>query len=174
MPSNLELKIKVKSYDSIKKTLKKINAEYVGVLNQKDIYYKCKTGLLKLRIENSSQTLIKYNRAENSKDDRYSEYYLIKISEGESEKVFSEIFEIETVVEKKRLLYLYKNTRIHLDAIKKLGYYLELETLVLNGKRDAKKRFDEMVKILGLDLTKQIRKSNRDLMLGKKNDTNQK
>jgi len=168
MPSNLELKIKVKSYENIKKALKKINAEFVGVLNQKDIYYKCKTGLLKLRIENGNHTLIKYNRAEKSKDDRYSEYYLIKISEGKSEKIFSELFGIETVVEKKRLLYLYKNTRIHLDVIKKLGNYLELETLVLNGKRDAKKRFDEMVKILDLDLTKQIRKSNRDLMLEKK------
>lgn len=169
MPSNLELKIKVKSYDGIKKTLKKIKAEYVGVLNQKDIYYKCKSGLLKLRIENGNFTLIKYNRAEKSKDDRYSEYYLVKISEGNPEKVFSEIFEIETVVEKRRLLYLYNNTRIHLDVIKKLGNYLELETLVLNGKRDAKKRFDEMVEILDLDLSKQIRKSNRDLMLaGKK------
>ena len=168
MPSNLELKIKVKSYDTIKKTLKKINAEFIGVLNQKDIYYRCKTGLLKLRIENGRHTLIKYNRAEKSKDDRYSEYYLVKISEGESEKVFSDIFEIETVVEKRRLLYLYKNTRVHLDEIKKLGNYLELETLVLNGKRDAKKRFDEMVEILNLDLSKQIRKSNRDLMLDKK------
>lgn len=169
MPSNLELKIKVTSYDGIKKTLKKIKAEYVGVLNQKDIYYRCKSGLLKLRIENGNCTLIKYNRAEKSKDDRYSEYYLVKISEGNPEKVFADIFEIETVVEKKRFLYLYNNTRIHLDVIKKLGNYLELETLVLKGKRDAKKRFDEMVDILNLDISKQIRKSNRDLMLaGKK------
>lgn len=166
MPRNLELKIKFKSFDGVKKKLNQIGAEFTASLNQKDVYYKNKKGLLKLRIENGAESLIKYKRNENSKD-RWSDYSLLKFREGNAEKFLAELFEIETVVYKKRLLYMYDNTRIHLDKIKGLGNYLELETLVLRGQQNAKKRFDKIVSLLQLDLKNQVKKSNRDLMLEK-------
>ena len=52
---------------------------------------------------------------------------------------------VEAVVEKKRLLYMYDNTRIHLDEVKGLGKFLELETLVLSGLKDAKNRFNKII-----------------------------
>jgi predicted adenylyl cyclase CyaB len=165
MPQNLEVKIKLESFRDIKKVLNKIGADFTATLNQKDIYYKNSGGLLKLRIEKGIESLIHYNRDENSKN-RWSNYKLLKFSAGNAEEFFRQIFEVETVVEKKRLLYMYNNTRIHLDNIKHLGNYLELETLVLNGQADAKKRFKEIADLLNLDLKNQIKKSNRDLMLG--------
>ncbi len=167
MPRNLELKIKLKSFSEIKKRLNQIGAEFTAELDQKDIYYKNKNGLLKLRIENGVECLIRYSRNENSKH-RWSDYNLIKFREGNAEKFLADLFEIETVVDKKRSLYMYDNTRIHLDRIKHLGNYLELETLVLKGQNDAKKRFSEIASLLQLDLKNQIKKSNRDLMLEKK------
>ncbi|MGA8263395.1 MAG: CYTH domain-containing protein [Ignavibacteriaceae bacterium] len=165
MPQNLEVKIKLESFRDIKKVLNKIGADFTATLNQKDIYYKNSGGLLKLRVEKGIESLIHYNRDENSKN-RWSNYKLLKFSAGNAEEFFRQIFEVETVVEKKRLLYMYNNTRIHLDNIKHLGNYLELETLVLNGQADAKKRFKEIADLLNLDLKNQIKKSNRDLMLG--------
>jgi adenylate cyclase, class 2 len=167
MPQNLEVKIKCGSFRNIKKTLEIIGAKFTSTLNQKDIYYKNSKGLLKLRIENGKQTLIRYKRNENSAN-RWSNYNLLEFGQGNADRFFRNVFEIETVVEKKRLLYMYKNTRVHLDKIRYLGNYLELETLVINGKKDAKKRFNEIVYLLKLDLHKQIKKSNRDLMLGNK------
>lgn len=167
MPRNLELKIKLKSFSEIKKRLNQIGAEFTAELDQKDIYYKNKSGLLKLRIENNVECLIRYNRNENSKL-RWSDYNLIKFREGNAEKFLADLFEIETVVDKKRSLYMYDNTRIHLDRIKNLGNYLELETLVFKGHQDAKKRFSGIVSLLQIDLKNQIKKSNRDLMLEKK------
>lgn len=164
MPQNLELKIKLESFNEIKKRLKKIGADFKATLNQKDIYYGNPKGLLKLRIKNNAESLIWYNRNENS-ENRWSNYSLLKFKNGNAEKFFRQIFEIETVVEKKRFLYMYKDTRIHLDKIKHLGNYLELETLVLRGQKDAKRRFKEMVTLLDLDTKNQIKKSNRDLML---------
>ena len=166
MPLNLELKSKVYSHSKIKQYLKDIKADFVAELNQKDVYYKTKDGLLKLRIENGRQSLIKYNRDEKGKE-RWSEYYVLQISEGDAEKMFNKIFKVETIVEKKRLLYMYDNTRIHLDKVIRLGTFIELETLVLFGKKDASKRFDKIVELLKLDLGKQIKKSYRDLLLGK-------
>ena len=66
------------------------------------------------------------------------------------------------------MLFLFNNTRIHLDNVKGLGKFLELETLVVNGKPDAEKRFKEIVYFLKLDQSKQIRKSYRDLIIEKK------
>ena len=167
MPQNLEVKIKFASFNDIKKTLKTIGAKFTSTLIQKDVYYKNSKGLLKLRIENGKQTLIQYNRNEKSAN-RWSNYNLLEFSQGNAERFFKKVFETETVVEKKRLLYMYKNTRVHLDKIKHLGNYLELETLVINGQTDAKKRFNEIASLLKLDIKKQIKKSNRDLMLEKK------
>ena len=166
MPANLELKVKLGSHSGIKKSLKKINARFIETLNQKDVYYKIPSGLLKLRIENGGQSIIKYLRDEKAKD-RFSNYHFLRFSFGDAEKFFKDIFKIEAVVEKKRELFMFDNTRIHLDTVKNLGTFLELETLVLNGKRDAKIRFNTIVNLLSLKLYNEIRNSYRDLILGK-------
>ncbi|MHB8579366.1 MAG: class IV adenylate cyclase [Ignavibacteriaceae bacterium] len=166
MPTNLELKIKLTSFDQINKYLKEISAIHSGTLNQKDIYYKSNSGLLKLRVENGSQSIIKYIRDEKSKN-RFSNFEVLYFSSGNAEKFFGDLLQVETVVQKKRILYMYNNTRIHLDRVKNLGFFMELETLVLFGKSDAKKRFDEIVGLLHLHNYQQIKKSYRDLILAK-------
>lgn len=170
MPLNLELKIELKNHKEVEKILKTLEAPMVKVLNQKDVYYKRKGGLLKLRIEEEGCTLIKYLRQEKKGKDRWSDYELLTLTGSNPEKYLQNLFTIETVVAKKRILYMYDNTRVHLDAVKGLGYFLELETLLVNGKSDAKKRFDFLVEALKLDLTKEIKKSYRDLMLKKKKE----
>ena len=167
MPLNLELKIELKNHKAVEGILKALKAPMVKVMNQKDVYYKRKGGLLKLRIEEEGCTLIKYLRDEKGKD-RWSDYELLTLTGSNPEKYLADLFTIETVVAKTRTLYMYDNTRVHLDKVKGLGYFLELETLMINGKADAKKRFDFLVKELKLDLTKEIKKSYRDLMLKKK------
>ena len=80
------------------------------------------------------------------------------------EKYLSEILTIEAVVEKVRKLYMYKDTRIHLDTVKNLGKYLELETVVTKNKKQAEKEFAEVIDLLKLDMTKQIKSSYRNLL----------
>jgi predicted adenylyl cyclase CyaB len=167
MPTNLELKIKVDNPVEMIEMLNEINAEFKGELGQIDIYYKIKNGLLKLRLENGSQTLIKYFRNEKT-GNRWSDYQLISLERNDAREYLKDVFEVETVVEKKRLLYLYDNTRIHIDTVKDLGSFLELETLVINGKEDAWKRFQSVIDMLSLDKEDEIRKSYRDLILEQK------
>src|SRR3990167_23457 len=135
MPLNLELKIKVESHTKLIKALRRINAEKKGILIQKDVYYKTKNGLLKLRVEGNTSTLIKYLRDEKGK--RWSNYELLRLVGKNPEKYLQDIFDIDTIIEKKRILYLYKNTRIHLDEVKGLGKFLELETLLVSTRKDA-------------------------------------
>ena len=165
MPTNLELKIRVPFHQSLKKILKQIGAENKGMLKQKDVYYSIPKGLLKLRIENGSESLIFYNRNENDKN-RWSDFEVLQFANAKGEKFFSKLFDVEVIVNKKRELFYYDDTRIHLDKVNILGNFLELETLVINGKVDAKKRFQKIISLLKLDESKQIRKSYRDLLMG--------
>lgn len=167
MPVNLELKVKVASHLKLKKLLSKIRAVRGGTLNQKDIYYKTNGGLLKLRVENGNESLIYYER-EEKKSNRWSNYNYITFKDNGSRKFFDKIFKREIIVQKKRVLFYYDNTRVHLDTVKSLGKFLELETLVVNGKADAKKRFDKIVKLLELDDSEGIRKSYMDLLISLK------
>ncbi len=166
MARNLELKIELPSHRKIVDRLSKIKAKNMGILKQKDTYYKIKNGLLKLRSVNGRFELIKYLRDEKGKK-RWSDYEVLNIEGKNPEKYFAELFKIDIVVEKKRILYLYKGTRVHLDTVKNLGTFLELETVVDKGLKDAETRFNEIVELLGLDLTKQIKASYKNL-LGKK------
>jgi len=169
MPLNLELKIRLDSFIEVKEHLNKIKAEYKGILNQRDVYYTSISGLLKLRTVNGSQELIRYNRDESG-NNRFSDYHVMHINAPDAESFFNEILASETVVEKQRELYLFDNTRIHLDMVEGLGNFLELETLVISSKEDAEKRFARIVELLKLDLSKQIKASYKNLKdnLGKK------
>lgn len=166
MPQNLEIKVKLTSFNKVKDILRQIGAVETSQLEQKDVYYKHKPALLKLRCENGRTQLIQYKR-EETKTDRFSDYTYIELPR-DAEKFLSGVLQVEAVVEKSRELYLYKNTRIHLDKVKGLGSFLELETLVLNGKADARKRFNELVAMLGLDVKNQLLCSYRDLLIKKK------
>jgi adenylate cyclase, class 2 len=165
MPLNLELKIRIDSHSKIEKILKSNNALFNGILIQKDIYYKMKRGLLKLRVENGKTTLIKYLRDESGK--RWSNYELLELCGKNPEKYLADFLTKEAIVEKKRKLYLYDNTRIHLDEVKSLGKFLELESLLVDGKQKATKRFEHVKKMLAIENYEQIRASYKNLIMNK-------
>jgi predicted adenylyl cyclase CyaB len=166
MPSNIEIKIKIPSFKKYENVLKSRGLKQEELLNQKDIYYETKKGLLKLRIENGRNSLIKYLRDEKSKT-RVSNYDVLMISDNSGERFFGDIFKKKAVVEKKRILYLYKNTRIHLDKIRTLGNFIELESVIVKDKKSAIEEFNKVIKLLELERKNQIRKSNLDLILEK-------
>ncbi len=166
MARNLELKIELGSFGKTLELLKANEIQKSDVLNQKDTYYKWDKGLLKLRQVNGAFEFIKYNRDETG-DDRWSDYYVLRIDDEKSEEFFADILKIEVIVKKKRELYIYKHTRIHLDEVESLGAFLELETVVTGDLDEAKKEFDEVVNMLELDLSMQIKKSYRNLLAGK-------
>jgi len=108
MAKNLELKLQIENLQHMIEKAEQIGAKFVKVLNQKDIYYKYDAGLLKLRIQNGEAELIKYNRDESG-EERWSEYYVLKICDSNPEEFFNKLFQTEVSVEKKRNLFLYQS-----------------------------------------------------------------
>lgn len=166
MARNIELKIKIDGFTDILNILKQEKVELQQLLNQRDIYYIHPQGLLKLRIFEDKGELIFYQRDESTTD-RISNYHILNVEPNQAEEFFARIFEIETEVVKTRKLFIYKNTRIHLDEVKNLGEFLELETVVRDNMQESKTEFDEVVELLKLDVSKQIKSTYRTLLMNK-------
>jgi predicted adenylyl cyclase CyaB len=169
MSLNLELKLKVDSHQDFIQKIEKKGIKFVGLFAQKDIYYSYNKGLLKLRIQNGEYQLIKYQRSEESIE-RWSNYSILLLFGDDIEDYLRDIFGEEIIIEKERTLYYYKHTRIHLDCVKSLGDFIELETVVKEiNEKDAVVEFNEVVRLLNLEKNQEIRKSYRDLMNEKLN-----
>ncbi len=165
---NVELKIKVTNHLEIVKLLKKNKAKKVGVLNQIDTYFNCPTGRLKLReINDKKFELIYYRRPDTAKS-KVSVFQVLPIpkkQKNEIIKVLGEAYGIWVIVKKKRVLWMYRNTRVHLDTVSKLGNFLELETVTTKiNLSQAKKEHQYVIKVLGLEKYKKVKKSYSDLL----------
>jgi predicted adenylyl cyclase CyaB len=164
MPRNLEIKLEISPDSDLKSKILKNGGQYTETLHQKDTYYVYSNGLLKLRVQNGTFQLIKYIRNEDF-GNRWSDYSILEIKGNKIEDYLMEIFQIDIIVEKTRDLYIYKNTRIHLDDVQHLGRFIELETVTNNiSETSAIYEFNEIISFLKLNKEEEIRNSYRDLL----------
>ena len=167
---NIELKIKIDDFKSILAGLKKSRAIKRGVLKQTDTYFNCERKRLKLREENNRKfQLVLYVRPDK-KEAKVSDFETIDFDKQQAQAlkaVLKKAYGEKVVVKKERKLWMYKNTRIHLDKVEKLGTFLELETLVTKDLALAKKEYDKVVDLLDLDRYKKLERSYSDMLLAK-------
>ena len=168
---NLEIKVKALNIEEIKNKALQIGAKDMGVLNQTDTYFLVGKKRLKLREEKEKSYLVLYMRPDTG-NSKFSKYYIVNISlslVSFVKRSLSFIFGIKIVVNKKRNLLIYKNTRIHLDDVKNLGIFVELETVVNNEEKinNFKQEHDFVIGSLGLDKLMKIPQSYSDLILNK-------
>ncbi len=160
---NIESKFFIKDFGVIKKSLNKNGAKYVEKLSQLDTYYYCKTGRLKIReINNHSYELIFYQRP-NKKGPKISNFQIISLKINQTKAIknlLQESIGIKKIIKKIRYLWIYKNTRVHLDTVFGLGKFIELETVVQNiSLKEAEIEHAEIIKILSLSKAKRLSKS---------------
>lgn len=168
---NIELKIIPDDFLRITKILKKSGAQFKGGLAQTDTYFNCKKGRLKLReINRKDFELIFYQRPDK-KNSRLSNYQIIELKKeqvGNMKSILKGSLGEMVVVRKKRNLWIYKNTRIHLDTVEKLGHFLELETVVQeNNLKNAKNEHIKVKSLLEIGKCKKISTSYSNLLLAK-------
>jgi len=169
--NNREIKIKVskKKHDKLIETLSTMIDAFVKY-RQIDKYYNITNDkyLLKMRLYKNEKRkqLILYKR-------QYGEINIsdIKIYEDLDPKIvdmLDTILSVAVVVSKTRHFFKMKKTRIHLDDVDTLGYFLELEYCGEEedcGGEDGQKEISEICKMLDIETHKRIRKSYAKLIL---------
>ncbi len=131
---NIEIKACLRDIYSTEKSVIQFCGKPFSVENQIDTFFKTESGRLKLRESGEKSALIYYNR-KNSKEPTHSDIAISFVEDAESLKsVLSKSYGIRGIVKKKRILYKYGQTRIHLDNVEGLGKFIELE-VVLNDNQ---------------------------------------
>lgn len=162
---NFELKTKISDCAKTLERIKSIGATYKETMNQVDYYFQTGAEKEKIReINNKEIHLISYKRSE--KKGRKDSNYTIKIISLEQKKSLLEQKPLLCLVDKIRQLWIYKNTRIHIDNVVGLGDFMELETVVGNiSKSQGANEFGEVVNKLGIEFNKTEPFSYSDMVL---------
>lgn len=164
--NNLEIKVQVGNVEDIKSRLG--FAEYKGTLEQKDSYFLLGKTRLKIREEKKINEIILYTR-ELKGGTRKSTYHRVVLSPLSTrffKAIIHLVFGIKVIVEKQRDLYIYKNTRIHLDVVTNLSEFVELETVIkeINKEEEYLAEHEEIKRRLMLSMYPTIPGSYSDLL----------
>jgi predicted adenylyl cyclase CyaB len=138
MPVNIEIKARVDDFDVLSARAEALSDVPVKVIPQEDTFFNTEKGRLKLRmLAPDLGYLIYYERPDRDGPKR-SEYHLAKTNEPENLKTALALaLGVRGVVRKTRYLYMVGQTRIHLDEVDGLGYFMELEVVMREGQSDA-------------------------------------
>jgi predicted adenylyl cyclase CyaB len=126
---NIEIKARCHKPEQIRKKLTELGADYKGTDHQVDTYFKVPDGRLKLRQGSIEQNLIFYRRP-NSKSPKASDINLVPAEHPEQLlALLTNALEIKVIVDKQRDIYFIRNVKFHVDEVKELGHFVEIEAI---------------------------------------------
>ncbi|HEX4465614.1 MAG TPA: class IV adenylate cyclase [Solirubrobacteraceae bacterium] len=127
---NIELKASDQDSANSLNTCRALGAVDHGEIEQRDTYFEVTRGGLKLREEHPGRAhLIQFERADEPQQ-RESRYRVIEVDDGVVLcAALSVALGVRGVVAKRRRLLIWRDVRIHLDDVERLGAFIELEAV---------------------------------------------
>lgn len=163
---NIEVKARLNNYDETRALVETICPKPESTEQQLDTFFTSQQGRLKLRETSNKSALIYYERVD-SINPSASDIAISFIDDPTTLKaVLSKSVGIRKQVIKERTLYLFDQTRIHLDNVDGLGAFIELE-VVLNdnqSENDGKLIAQEIMNKLKINESDLIDKAYVDLL----------
>ncbi len=130
---NIEIKAKSTNQDKIRQILLTRNAESKGTDHQIDTYFNVSHGRLKLREGNIEHNLIHYHR----EDKEGPKQSIVTLYQPKPDSTLKTILQNAigtlTVVDKIREIYFIDNVKFHIDTVKELGTFIEIEAIDRDG-----------------------------------------
>jgi len=162
--TNIEVKARCVNVQRAEENLNSIGAGLAGTFRQKDTYFKALSGRLKLREIGPDEGQVVYYERSDVAGPKRSDYEVASTSDPLSMRiVLKNIFGISVEVKKTRQVWLWENVRIHLDNVKDLGHFVELEALTEEqGIGESQSRIETLMRALEI--------SNDDLVKGSYGD----
>ncbi len=168
MHLNVEIKAKSDKIDEVEVLLIAENARYIGLDHQIDTYFNVPKGRLKLREGNIENNLIHYHRS-NQEGPKQSIVTLYKSTPASSLKaVLENSIGVLIVVNKQRKIFFIDNVKFHIDKVKGLGTFVEIEAIDKDGTIGVEKlqeQCDVFMKYLNIQKQDLIAVSYSDLLL---------
>jgi adenylate cyclase class 2 len=170
---NVEIKALCNDHGRIRRILLKKQANFIGKDQQVDTYFLARCGRLKLREGTIEQNLIWYQRPDQA-GPRTSRCILHRTERDTPLKdMLERAMGVLVVVDKEREIYFMDNVKIHLDRVKGLGTFLEIEAQSEAGElaeeilhRQCRQLMDE----LGVRTGDLVSDSYSDLLMRKNED----
>ncbi len=161
MARNIEIKARAANLAAIKAIAQSLSAQEAQIIEQRDVFFQTPEGRLKLRfLALDHGELIFYVRPDQA-GPKTSNYWISKTREPESLRLVLMAAYGETiVVEKTRTLIMLGRTRVHLDQVRGLGDFVELE-VVLDTHENAEDGIGE-----AHDIMRRLGISDADLIEG--------
>ncbi len=167
---NIEIKAKCPEAAKIRQILEEHKADFKGLDHQIDTYFNCNEGRLKLREGNIENSLIHYMRV-NQEGPKRSEVILYKTNPDSKLKgLLTAALGIKTVVDKKREIYFIENVKFHIDEVRDLGAFVEIEAIDYAhtiGEMKLLQQCNHYMDLFELNNEALVAHSYSDLMLGK-------
>lgn len=130
---NVEIKARCTEPDAIRDILTNKNADFKGTDHQIDTYFKVEDGRLKLREGTIENNLIYYQRPDTASP-KLSDVHLVPIDQPEKMKaLLTAALDVKVVVDKKREIYYIDNVKFHIDEVKEIGNFVEIEAIDEDG-----------------------------------------
>ena len=164
----IEIKARCTNPKEIETILLNNNARYEGSDRQIDTYFNSDSGRVKLREGNIENSLIYYQRKER-KGQKKSEVTLYKTT-GDSnalKEILTNTLGIKIKVDKTRKIFFIENVKFHIDQVKGLGSFVEIEAIDINGKmgeEKLRKQCNDSIRLLGLEKAEFLDQSYSDML----------
>jgi len=135
MARNVEIKARVPSLDKVRDLAARLAPAPPDIVSQADTFFVVPHGRLKVReFADGSGELIAYDRADQ-RGPKASSYDVVTCADaGALCAALSRVLTVKGRVLKRREVFLVGRTRVHLDAVEKLGCFVELEVVLDSGE----------------------------------------
>ena len=154
MPANIEIKARVRDFAAFEARTTALSGGPPQVIPQEDTFFTVPRGRLKLRQLGLEEAQLVYYERPDQQGPKRSHYLIFPTNNPAALKAtLKAALGVRGVVRKTRLLYLVGQTRIHLDDVEDLGYFMELEVVLRPGQSDAEGQAvaEDLMRKLGVE-----------------------
>lgn len=130
---NIEIKAKSNNQDRVREVLKSLHAEFKGVDHQVDTYFIVSFGRLKLREGTIENSLVHYDREDKDGPKQSNVTFYKSADKLSLKEILTKSLGILAVVDKTREIYFIDNVKFHIDKVKGLGTFVEIEAIDQDG-----------------------------------------
>jgi predicted adenylyl cyclase CyaB len=130
---NFEFKARLRDESQVRSELKRLRARFLGRDHQIDTYFRVPTGRLKVREGRIENALIFYRRTNMARARRSMVEMALLPRRNSVRAILARALGVLAVVDKRREIYFAGNVKIHLDRVRGLGQFVEVEAITQSG-----------------------------------------